>query len=212
MTSFLQRSNVTIRLTPCRSRDKAALLWSRLDSIGVDGALVVRTMDQRNSKEMLDLLRRTGRECRLIASNQTESEQLACRSWFETHPSPGLVVSGNMAIPPKNNIRQTYLMNLPDSLFSALQDIEATGCDSLTSSCEIFASENDRLARLKALESEAREPDAAKHSLLEVIRWVENDGCARQFISSALYGQASCPCGNCGWCLGKRGGFLPQEK
>lgn len=209
-----RRTNVTVRLTPCRSRDKGRLLWDRLDAGGRDGALVTRVRDPEAARRMLDLLRKAGRQARMLAPNQTEAEQARCAAWFESAERPALAVAGGLAIPERPDIRQIYIMNLPPSLRAALNDLEAAGRDRLDAGAEFFASERDREFRLA--ETERRSPEdeyrvAARHDLARAAAWIENDGCARQFLARELFGEAAGRCGNCGWCLGKRGGLMPAD-
>ncbi len=201
------QTNSVIRLTPCRSRDKGRLLWARIDARERTGALVARVRDQRAAKNMYDLLLKTGRQVRILSSMQSEPEQARCETWFQTADRPALVVVGNTPIPERADIRQVYIMNIPPSLAAAFADIEATGRDGLLADCEFFASERDRDIRLNEINGK----ENLRNQLAESIEWIENDGCARQYLHSHLHGQDTGVCGNCGWCLGKRSGLLPRD-
>ena len=196
-----RRSNVTIRLTPCRSRDKGDLLWQRLDAGGRDGALAARVKNPDAARRMLDMLKRAGRSARMLASNQTGAEQAQCRAWFTGAERPALVVAGAVAIPERSDIRQLYVMNLPPSLLAVLADLDAVGCDRLAANAEFFASMGDRDFRLDGIVAAARGEDdsagvvmAAKQELARVTAWVENDGCARQFFIRELFENSIGPC------------------
>lgn len=43
------------------------------------------------------------------------------------------------------------------------------------------------------------------------VSWIEADACSWASLRKAL-GESAGPCGNCGWCLGKRGAFMPPEE
>ena len=216
--AFSRRTNVTIRLTPCRSRDKGDFLWRRLDAGGRDGALAARVKNPDAARRMLDMLKRAGRSARMLASNQTEAEQAQCRAWFAGAERPALVVAGDVAIPERTDIRQLYVMNLAPSLLAVLADLDAVGRDLLAANAEFFASMGDRDFRLDWIAAASRGEDdpaeavmAAKRELARVTAWIENDGCARQYFVRELFENSIGPCGNCGWCLGKRGSYLPPE-
>lgn len=203
-----RRTNVVIRLTPCRSRDKGRLLWNRLDAGGRDGALVARVRDHDAAKNLLDLMNRTSRDTRILAANQSESEQARCVSWFRSADRPALIIAGGCPIPDRDDIRQCYIMNLPPSLAMAEADIAAGGRDALDADAEFFASRRDLEWRLAEA---ANAGDAVPEEITRVVAWMENDGCARQFLA-ARHGVTTGKCGNCGWCLGKRAGLLPPDE
>lgn len=216
---FSKQTNSAIRLIPCRSRDKGRLLWVRIDARERAGALVARVRDQRAAKNMFDLLAKTGREVRILSRSQSEPEQARCETWYQTADRPALVVIGDTPVPDRQDLRQMYIMNIPPALSAALADIEVTGKDGLLADIEFFASERDRNLRLAEIDALAKaEPDGGqsdqenlRKELADSIEWIENDGCARQFLHKHLFGLDTGVCGNCGWCLGKRGGLLPRD-
>lgn len=217
--SFSKQTNSTIRLTPCRSRDKGRLLWARIDARERTGALAARVRDQRAAKNMFDLLAKTGREVRILSRNQSEPEKARCETWYQTADRPALVVVGDTPVPERPDIRQMYVMNIPPVLSAALADIEATGRDGLLADIEFFASERDRDLRLAEIDALTKNESNTSQSHLENLRkeltdsieWIENDGCARQFLHRHVFSLDSGVCGNCGWCLGKRAGLLPRD-
>ncbi len=218
--SFSRQTNSVIRLTPCRSRDKGRLLWARIDARERIGALVARVRDQHAAKNMFDLLVKTGREVRILSRLQSEPEQAQCESWFQTADRPALVAVGDTPVPERRDVRQMYVMNIPPALPAALADIEATGKDGLLADIEFFASERDRNLRLSEIDALAKagpgcgqlHPEKLRKELADSIEWIENSGCARQFLHRRLYDLDTGVCGNCGWCLGKRGGLLPRDE
>lgn len=139
----------------------------------------------------------------MLAARQTPGEQARCASWFAGADRPALVAVGAVPLPARPDIRQCYVMNLPASLALAEADLDAAGKDCLDATAEFFASRRD---------IDAASDGAERDALARAVAWVENDGCARQFLALALHGRTTGPCGNCGWCLGKRGGLLPPDE
>ena len=167
---------------------------------------------------MLELFRKAGRTARMLAPNQTEAEIARCGAWFVGADRPALVVAGDLPLPERPDIRQLFVMNLAPSLLAVQADLDAVGRDFLAANAEFFASGGDRDFRLNGIMQAGQgENDpvgvvaTAKRELARTVAWIENDGCARQFLIRELAGEETGPCGNCGWCLGKRGGYLPSE-
>lgn len=207
------RTNATIRLTPCRTADKGRLLLSRLPE-KPEGAELFRVRDEAAAKGTLDLLRRLGREARILGSLQSPPEQLQTESWFRTAERPALVTVGSHTFPGERpDVRAVYVMNLPPSLADASADLAAAGGDGLAADAEWFASGKDRKYRLEEIRREFPEsalPDRIDR-LNRAIAWLEHDGCARVFLARELRGETAGVCGNCGWCLGRPVAFLPPE-
>lgn len=202
-----RRTNTFIRLTPCRNADKTRLLASRLEGVKGGGELY-RVRDAVAARALLRFLKRTGRDARMAASEQTEDDLLRTAAWFRAADNPALIVAEPLPPPlDRPDVRRLFIMNLPPSLAAAASDLDAAGGDGLEAEAEIFASESDRRRRLEALDGDP----AALERLNAAVFWLEHDGCARSFLNQNLYGETTGPCGNCGWCLGRRGAFLPPE-
>ena len=178
-----------------------------------EGAELFRVRTAQAGKGTLDLLKGLGRECRLLASNQSPPEQARTEAWFASAERPSLVVVGALPLPERRDVRSLYVMNLPPTLRMAEEDIAAAGRDGLDASVEFFASATDREARLREIEkeypAEARARQRERVNLC--ISWIENDGCARVFLARHLRGETVGVCGNCGWCVGRKSVFIPEE-
>ena len=189
---------------------------NRLDAGGSDGALVARVRDACAARNMLGFLLKAGRRAKMLAPDQTWAEQARCSAWFADAECPALAVAGGLAIPARPDIRQLYVMNLPPSLREARDDIEAAGRDLLAADAEFFSSGRDHEFRIALAKRDfSGKPDAGAAALRDLARaaaWIENDGCARQFLARELSGRTAGRCGNCGWCLGKRGGLMPPDR
>ena len=209
-----RRTNVTIRLTPCRNADKGRLLRARLEAARPDGAELFRVKDATAARGLGTLLRRLERDARFLLPEQDEPERLRTAAWFATADRPTLIVAGAFSLPEnRSDVRSLHVMNLPVSLVAAAADLAAVGRDGLDASAEFFASESDR-RRLAAGIEAAYAGDACRgrlERLNQAVAWLEHDGCARVFLARGLRGETAGVCGNCGWCLGRKGTFLPPE-
>ncbi len=209
------RTNVLIRLTPCRNAGKGRLLSARLAAAPTEGALLFRVWDAPAALGLQQLLeRRFSRETRLLLPGQDEPERLRTRAWFRGALRPALVLAGDLPAPDERpDVRGFYIMNLPPSLASAAADLGAAGRDGLEATAEFFASASDRERRLAGIPADL--PESERRERVEQINlavaWLEHDGCARAFLADRPGGAAAGVCGHCGWCYGKRGEFLPAE-
>jgi superfamily II DNA helicase RecQ len=204
--SAIRRTNATLRLTPCRSRDKPELLLARIDAAGSDGAVIVRVLDEKAGEAATGLLRRCGREARILAPAMDSSAIARNSAWFLSADCAGLVALEGLGPPAREDVRQVLVMNLPPSLEVGADDLGRAGIDGLAASAEIFASARDIDRRLSLpLGSAERE------RLLRTIAWIENNGCARQFLCRELLTGECGACGNCGWCLSHAAKFIPDE-
>jgi Superfamily II DNA helicase len=207
-----RRTNATIRLTPCRNDDKGRLLLSRLPE-KPEGTEVYRVRDDVAAKGSMDMLKRIGRDVRILAPLQSPPEQLQTESWFQGAPRPALILVGNTPPPTcRDDIRSFYIMNLPPTLSDAEADLEAVGRDGLAAEIEFFASGKDREHRLEAIRRDHPENTRRENiaRLNDVVTWMEHDGCARVALARLLHGIDVGVCGNCGWCLGRPAAFLPN--
>ncbi|MDR1611274.1 MAG: hypothetical protein LBT97_00660 [Planctomycetota bacterium] len=204
--SAIRRTNATLRLTPCRSRDKPELLLARIDAAGSDGAIIVRVLDGKAGEAAAGLLRRCGREARILAPAMDPDAIARNSAWFLSADRAGLVALEGIDPPARGDVRRVLIMNLPPSLETGAEDIGRAGIDGLAASAEIFASARDIDRRLSPpLGSAERE------RVLQTIAWIENHGCARQFLCRELLAGACGNCGNCGWCLSHAAKFIPDE-
>ncbi len=209
----LTRTNTIIRLTPCRNGDKTDLLASRLGD-AADGAELFRVRTADAGAGLLKLLRRHGRNARLLLPNQSNPEIAQTEAWFASADCPSLIVAEPMPLPRlRQDVRSLFLMNLPPNLRAAYDDIAAAGNDGLDSAAEVFASRQDHARRFDLFEQHFTSAQLLEkvHELNECVSWIEHDGCARVFLARRLFGKKANICGNCGWCLGRRLGFLPQD-
>ncbi len=209
----LARTNATIRLSPCRNRDKADILATRLPE-KPKGAELYRVRTAAAGAGLLRFLKNRGRDARLLLSNQSEPEQARTEAWYAAADQPALVVAEPLPFPSaRNDVRRAFCMNLPPDLRSMHADIARVGTDGLDSALEVFASRLDYDHRLAVLQRRFTDGTLAKKiaALGDCVAFVENDGCARVFLAKRLFNRAVGVCGNCGWCLGKRSGFLPAE-
>ncbi len=172
------------------------------------GGELYRVLDAKAAQRMVDLLKSAGREARVYEAG---SKRVA--GWFADGGSAALVAVGSTAFPDvRKDVRRLCVMNLPLSLEAAVADLQLVGADGLLAEADFFASAEDREYRLLEIEKKnwpTGERTAAARRLGLAVGWLEHDGCAREFLSRQLGGETSGPCGNCGWCLGRRGVFLP---
>ncbi|MDR0362873.1 MAG: hypothetical protein LBJ46_09365 [Planctomycetota bacterium] len=204
--SVLDRTNATLRLVPCRSREKPGLLLDRLDAGKPAGAAVIRVRNEKSASDAAAFLMRIRRESRTMAPVMGECELARVASWFKTADNAALIVVEGLPFPERSDIRQAYFMNLPVSLEAVKTDLDAVGLDGLDSRVDVFASARDIDIRLAAVEN-----GAEKDSVKQVVAWMEHDGCARRFLAGHLLGAEAGDCGNCGWCLGRKARFIPWE-
>lgn len=171
------------------------------------GAELYRVRDAKAAQRMADLLKSVGREARIV-----EPGNKRVAAWYAAGGT-ALVAAGDAVFPDsRKDVRRLSVMNLPPSLEAAVADLRMAGADGLLAEADFFASSEDREYRLLEIEKKnmpVKARAAAMRRLALAVGWLEHDGCARDFLSRQLTGEARGPCGNCGWCLGRRGAFLP---
>ena len=210
------RPNILLRLTPCRDRDKLELLLARLPGLDGGGMLIrIRTME--GAEALARKIAAAGFACRHVGPGQTQAERLRAEAWFKSEAEAILVVAEPVRLPKRPDARRLFAMNLPPSLPEAIRDIGAIGRDGLMASADFFASETDRKSRLAVLaeadealpSAKRRRAELAREDIVQAVAWIEHQGCAWEALCRELGSPIPGPCGNCGWCLGRRTGLLP---
>jgi len=129
------RPNLTLRVTPCRSDEREALLLSRLRDLP-SGPTIVYVTFQRSTEEVAAFLSKNGMEAKAYHAGMNSEDRNAAQNAFmdSGHMVIVATIAFGMGV-DKANIRYVYHYNLPKSLESYSQEIGRAGRDAKSSTC-----------------------------------------------------------------------------
>ena len=138
------RPNLTMHVTPAMVRERKGLLLDRLRSRPKGPTIVYVTL-QRTAEEVAEFLAAGGFKARAYHAGLDAEERHQVQDQFMASDDAIVVatIAFGMGI-DKRNIRYVYHYNLPKSLENYAQEIGRAGRDGEPSTCELFASEEDR--------------------------------------------------------------------
>jgi ATP-dependent DNA helicase RecQ len=141
-TSF-RRSNLHLRITPCASRDRAKLLFTRLGNAKLRPAVVYVTF-QKTAEEVAAQLTANGLRARAYHAGQGAEERDATQEAFMRGDCEIIVatIAFGMGI-DKADIRCVIHFNLPKTLENYQQEIGRAGRDGQPAYCELLACGDD---------------------------------------------------------------------
>ena len=138
------RPNLTLKVFPCRNRDKSDRLTQRLSE--VKGASIVYVTLQKTAEEVSAELQKRGFPAKAYHAGMKAEDRDAVQNWFMAEPDAVVVatIAFGMGI-DKADIRAVYHYNLPKSPENYAQEIGRAGRDGKPAVCELLASSADRL-------------------------------------------------------------------
>jgi ATP-dependent DNA helicase RecQ len=141
-TSF-RRKNLHLRITPCATREKLALLTKRLASAKVRPAVVYVTF-QKTAETVAAHLARAGLAARAYHAGMTAEDRDATQEAFMRGACEVIVatIAFGMGI-DKADIRSVIHFNLPKTLENYQQEIGRAGRDGEPALCELLACADD---------------------------------------------------------------------
>ena len=137
------RPNLTLRVTPCASDERQALLLSRLRDRPL-GPTIVYVTFQRTAEEVAAFLSKNGLEAKAYHAGMNSDDRNAVQNAFmdSGHMVIVATIAFGMGV-DKADIRYIYHYNLPKSLESYSQEIGRAGRDAKSSTCELLACADD---------------------------------------------------------------------
>jgi ATP-dependent DNA helicase RecQ len=139
------RPNLALRVTPTTPKDRDDLLLTRLKERPVGPAVVYVTL-QRTAERVAALAADAGLPAEAYHAGIQAEDRAAIQDRFMSGADTIVVatIAFGMGI-DKRDIRYVYHYNLPKSLENYAQEVGRAGRDGLDSTCELFASIDDRV-------------------------------------------------------------------
>ncbi|MCR9292795.1 MAG: RecQ family ATP-dependent DNA helicase [bacterium] len=143
-TAF-HRSNLRLRFTPCSSRERDALLLSRLKSAPRQPTLVYVSL-QRSAEHVAEVLQAHDLDARAYHAGLPAEERAEIQDWFMNSEQAIVVatIAFGMGI-DKANIRAIYHYNASKSIENFVQEIGRAGRDGENADCETLIVPEDRV-------------------------------------------------------------------
>ncbi|MDK1022200.1 MAG: ATP-dependent DNA helicase RecQ [Candidatus Hydrogenedentes bacterium] len=137
------RPNLTLRVTPCSSDERQALLLSRLRDRPL-GPTIVYVTFQRSAEEVAAFLSGNGLDAKAYHAGMNSEDRNAVQDAFmdSGHMVIVATIAFGMGV-DKADIRYVYHYNLPKSFESYSQEIGRAGRDGRASTCELLACADD---------------------------------------------------------------------
>jgi ATP-dependent DNA helicase RecQ len=133
------RSNLFLKVTPCRQNQKNQALSKRL-SKNPHSSTIVYVTQQKTAEKVADMLNKNGITASPYHAGMKSEERESIQDDFMTGKTPVVVatIAFGMGI-DKRDIRQVIHYNLPKTLENYSQEIGRAGRDGKKSLCEVLA-------------------------------------------------------------------------
>lgn len=163
------RSNLDLRVTPCKAGDRKQLLLDRLREI--EGAAVVYVTRQETAEEVSTFLAKNGISSRAYHAGLPAEFRADAQSAFMAGETRVIVatIAFGMGI-DKANIRAVFHYNLPKSLENHTQEIGRAGRDGKPAICELLACADDLTVLENFIYADTPSPKALVNLIDRVLR------------------------------------------
>ena len=143
MQLSFHRSNLELRVTPCRKQERRGILLQRLQD-RPDVSTIVYVTLQHTAESVATFLQKAGIKARAYHAGLPAEVRVSCQEAFMSGETPVIVatIAFGMGI-DKSDIRGIYHYNLPKSLENYSQEIGRAGRDGDDAVCEMFACADD---------------------------------------------------------------------
>ncbi|MDA0322332.1 MAG: RecQ family ATP-dependent DNA helicase [Verrucomicrobia bacterium] len=137
------RPNLVMRAIPCSSRERDALLLSRLRE-RPRGATIVYVTLQKTAEQVARALADRGISARAYHAGMDGELRHEVQDWFMASPDAVVVatIAFGMGI-DKSDIRYVYHYNMPKSLENYMQETGRAGRDGMESGCDLLVCPDD---------------------------------------------------------------------
>ncbi|MFT4176666.1 MAG: ATP-dependent DNA helicase RecQ [Luteolibacter sp.] len=163
------RPNLDLRVSPCASAERKALLLDRLS--GENGSTVVYVTRQETAEEIATFLNWQGLSARAYHAGLPDDFRSDAQSAFMAGEVKIIVatIAFGMGI-DKSDIRRVVHYNLPKSLENYTQEIGRAGRDGLPAICELLACADDLTVLENFIHADTPSPGALGNLLDRILR------------------------------------------
>jgi ATP-dependent DNA helicase RecQ len=163
------RANLTLRVTPCRPRERNELLLSRLRARPAGPTIVYVTL-QRTAEHVAGFLAQHGFAAKAYHAGMKPEDRDAVQDAFMASKDAIIVatIAFGMGV-DKDDIRYIYHYNLPKGLESYSQEIGRAGRDGNESVCEMLACADDVVVLENFAYGDTPDPEAVAGLVADVL-------------------------------------------
>ncbi len=167
-TSY-ERSNLSLRVTPCAVRDRLPLLRQRLHELAKPS--IVYVTRQQTAEAVATALQRAGLKARAYHAGMTAADREDAQRAFMNGTAEVVVatLAFGMGI-DKADIRAVFHFNAPKSLENYQQETGRAGRDGMPAVCELLCSEEDFVELESLVSGGSPAPRALRHLVDHLLR------------------------------------------